>query len=181
MTYADLSRRFEGIRILERLPSELRFSVYHELIHTWNSFTAFPETIHKRQGAKLGMARRNRLPVYGPQIDTLVRPCSFDSCLNDTTFDQKFGKLDYFKDADWESIKASVKAMRDFQNFREPSTGVSLSGRSREGVVDVLEDFMSYFWNETVLDVRFHAGHMQHSSNFYILQNSAVSSVSTIS
>lgn len=152
--------------------------IYKELVHSWCSFKPYPETYSANHGARVGMARRNRFPMFGASCDfpisPCIKPCESSPCLNDTKFEQKFGTLDYFKQSEWENIKSSVKAMEEFQNFRDRVNGLSFWGHKREATVDVLEDFITWFWDEVVLDVQFHAGHMQHRGP-YILPESAVS------
>lgn len=74
-----------------------------------------------------------------------------------TTFGDKCGFLDYFKKSEHQSIIEFVKALEQrYETADKMTKHHSYGGKedTREGFVDLLDDFLTWFWHSTVLDLK---------------------------
>lgn len=111
------------------------------------------------------MARRNKTPCFGPSIDIhrAVHPyvtlCGLPKCTNNFAFEQKYGSMDYYKQDEWEGVVAAVTAMEQYRMWL-PKADVSKGAR----VKNLVEDFMAWFWEAVVMDVRYTEAAWSHAS-----------------
>ena len=87
------------------------------------------------------------------------------NCPNDAAFEQKYGALDYFKQSESGGVVAAVRAMEDYP-VQKPPSQFTKSG-DVVGSASLVEGFITYLWEEIVLDVKFRKGALQPAQNSY--------------
>jgi hypothetical protein len=153
------------------LPKEIRDKIYGHVALSWDPRQPFPQT--RPFESAVSLARRNKTPTYkdcGPELDiNVMRGHKFAFNVYNTPlhlihtfppptvrfisqFAEKRGLLDYFKPQEYFNIVGFAKALMGHEAAANHTSKCNNEGDSKS--INILNDFMQWFWNSTVLDLK---------------------------